>query len=160
MMLHASDLLVLDQPCEERLVVAFTQVAGFAKACRSKADDAIVQTLDRYYEIVTGAVDGAGGLVVKFIGDASLVVFLPERATDGVAALNEIRDAATRVWAEFDSSCEVQANAAIGAVMCGPVGPGATRRFDVIGKLVNEVARMPWGRVALSEQLRELAESR
>ena len=49
-----------------------------------------------------------------------------------------------KVDAEFDSGCEVQANAAIGTVICGPVGPGTTRRFDVIGKLVNEVARMPW----------------
>ena len=117
------------------------------------------KTLNRYYEIVTAAVDGAGGVVVKFIGDASLVVFLPERAADGVAALHEIRDVATRVWEEFDSSCEVQANGAIGTVMCGPVCPGATRRFDVIGKLVNEVARMPWGGVTLSQQLRELVES-
>ncbi len=159
MMLHARDLLVLDQPREERLVVAFTQVMGFAKACLSKADEAIVQTLDRYYEIVTAAVDGAGGVVVKFIGDASLVVFLPERATDGVAALHEIKDAATPVWAEFDSSCEVQANAGIGTVICGPVGPGSTRRFDVIGKLVNEVAKMPRDGVTLSQQLRELVET-
>ena len=158
MTVEAARLLDHDEPREERLVVAFTDVTGFAKACLSKADEAIVQTLDRYYEIVTAAVDGAGGVVVKFIGDASLVIFLPERAADGVAALHEIRDAATPVWAEFDSSCEVAANAAIGTVMCGPVGPGATRRFDVIGKLVNEAARMPWGGVTLSQQLRELVE--
>ena len=159
MTVQAARLLDHDQLREERLIVAFTEIAGFAKACRSKADDAIVQTLDRYYEIVTAAVDEAGGLVVKFIGDASLVVFLPERAADGVAALHEITVAATPVWVEFHSSCEVQANAGIGTVICGPVGPGSMRRFDVIGKLVNEVAKMPRDGVTLSQQLRELVET-
>lgn len=151
-------LLDLRQPQEERLIIAFTEVAGFAKACRSQTDAAMVETLERYYEIVAHAVEDAGGMVVKFIGDASLVVFPTERAADAVAALHHIRDTATPVWKEFDSSCEAQANASVGSVMCGPMGVGVVQRFDVIGKLVNDVAKMPRKDVGLSDALRELVE--
>lgn len=58
MTVEAARLLDHDQPHKERLIVAFTDVAGFAKACQSKDDETIVQTLDRYYEIVTAAVTG------------------------------------------------------------------------------------------------------
>lgn len=60
---------------------------------------------------------------------------------------------------ELAAPCsEVQANAGVCEVTCGPVGPGDARRFDVIGKLVNDVVRMPSDGVALSPALRELME--
>ena len=151
-------LLDLRQPQEEQLIIAFTEVPGFSKACRSQTDAAMVETLQRYYEIVVRAVENAGGMVVKFIGDASLVVFPTDRAADAVAALHHIRGTATPVWKKFDSSCEAQANASVGSVMCGPMGAGDVQRFDVIGKLVNDVAKMPREGIGLSEALRELVE--
>jgi len=131
---------------KRRLLIAFIDLAGFARDAERTADDRLAALLDRYYERIGDAVAQAGGTLVKLIGDGALMVFPPERADDTVRALLELRDAIPALFATdgWHSGLVVKVHA-------GDVARGA-KRFDVIGGEVNIAARLPTRGFALSAE--------
>ncbi len=71
----------------------------------------------------------------------------------------EFRSAASEWWHDFDSTCGVEINVHIGRVAAGDSGQEVDRRFDIVGKAVNELFRMPWEGLHLSAELRVLLEA-
>ncbi len=69
---------------ETSLLIVFTNLSRFAAECSRRPDAEIAEVIDHYYEHVAHAVDGAGGRVVKFIGDGGLAVFSEDAADAGV----------------------------------------------------------------------------
>ena len=65
----------------QRLVIVFVDLTLFKKQSDRVDDAEIADTLDAYYTRVASAVRAARGILVKFIGDAVLVVF-PESSAD------------------------------------------------------------------------------
>jgi class 3 adenylate cyclase len=129
-------------PTERVLVVAAIQVAGFCRACEVKSASEVFDTLGRYYEVIGGITETHHGRVVKFMGDAALVVFPHNQAGEAVQALKDISSETAPLWREFDARCALQVTAHAGPVLCGPLGTKTDKRFDVIGKTVNELFRM------------------
>jgi len=140
-------------PC--RLIVATADIAGFAKTCRERSDLETFRMLDAFYRLVTPLVEDAGGRVVKFMGDAALMVFPEAEAVAAVGCLQQIREQAQGLWAEYAARCVVHTKGHVGPVVCGPLGP--TQQFDVIGNTLNELFLMPTAEDGLSEPLRALA---
>jgi class 3 adenylate cyclase len=130
----------MEAPVQETLIIATADVAGFAKACRGRSDVEVFRMLDRVYGLVGTVIGQAGGTVVKFIGDCALVVFPQDKPDAAVAALRELRAEAQPLWSDFGAPCAVRVKAHIGPVACGPIGPD--RRFDVVGKSVNDLFLM------------------
>ena len=137
---------------KRRVLIAFIDLAGFARVAEVMDDDKLAGELDTYYERVAELAAGAGGTVVKFIGDGALIIFPPERADDAVTALLAMRDTVTLCGTQM----VVKVHA--GEVVCGSFGGKADKRFDIIGGEVNVTARLPTKSFALSaEAFRELA---
>lgn len=134
-----------------RMVVAGVDVTGFAQVCEGRPDIEIFDTLHEYYECVGKVVSGAGGRIVKFIGDAVLIVFPEQQAVLAASILTDLKQVVQPIWSRVDDGCRVRMKAHIGTVVCGPIGPDTT--FDVIGKVVNELFQMPWEGPDLSADL-------
>lgn len=145
-----------DEATEGKAVIALVDVTSFCKACQDKSNRETFDMLDRFYGLVHNVIDGAGGSVVKFMGDGALVFFPCDKANQAVAALQDLEAKSRPIWSDFNVDCVVQTKAHAGSVVAGPIGPD--RRFDVIGNTVNELFLMPWDGPRLSEELRTLME--
>lgn len=120
-----------------KLAVLFFDLRGWYKAQEGKDAGGMAADLDSFYNEV---IDSAGvhkGRVVKFMGDAGLLVF--ERVADAVSfARHVVKSRPANVGIEA------------GEVVSGTFGKEPHQWFDVIGPAVNEAAKN-MGRAAKSE---------
>ena len=131
-----------DVRLEVPLFIVFADLAGFGADVRRTADGDVAEILDGLYERIDARISGAGGRVVKFVGDAALAVF-PEdagdRATSALFALKDEADAwlRGRGW-----NATLTFKVHFGVVVAGPFGGKSDKRFDVIGSDVNAAATL------------------
>jgi class 3 adenylate cyclase len=139
-----------DTRSEVSLLIAFVDLARFAAQSQRLEDHDIAQTLDEYYEHIAFAVQRSGGTVVKFIGDAALIVF-PEPCVDqAVETLLSLKSSVDQMMADRAWECRLTAKVHFGAAIAGPFGAQKDKRFDVIGKAVNTAAMLDASGVTLS----------
>src|SRR5215467_4201301 len=132
------------------MLIVFLDLDGYKRVCDERADLDVADMIDDYYDRVANAAQAAGGRVVKFIGDAALVVF-PERAVDaGVGMLLDLIPKVGRHMSEHGWNCRLRAKVHFGEVIAGEFGSTGTARFDVMGREVNETALMPSDGIAIS----------
>jgi adenylate cyclase len=124
------------------MLVAFIDLARFQISSRRLSDEALAELVQDYYERVTDGLKGAGGRIVKFMGDGVLAVFPVDRASQAARTLLLLKQEIDARLAKrmFASTLVIRVNA--GDVMAGEYGPKADRRFDVIGSAVNRAAAM------------------
>ncbi|UCG86505.1 MAG: adenylate/guanylate cyclase domain-containing protein [Gemmatimonadota bacterium] len=144
---------------DEILVMALAHVTRFAYACEGRSNAEVFDTLSGYYRVAEQFASMAGGRVVKYMGDGVLFAFPEGAARNAVRALQEFQSAASELWHDFDSTCGVEVNVHVGRVAAGDIGHGSDRRFDIVGKAVNELSRMPWDGLHLSPELRALLDA-
>jgi len=106
--------------------------------------------IDAYYEQVGAAVQGAGGRVIKFVGDGVLIAFAEDEVDRGVEMLLALKEAVDRSMAERGWECRLIAKAHFGTAVAGPFGSVGDKRHDVIGKAVNTAAVLDSAGVTLS----------
>ena len=108
---------------------------------RSPAD--VVAMLNRFFAVIVEEVDGHGGLVNKFMGDAVLAIFgAPTDLDDHAgAALATARTIASRL---ADAVPEIGAGIGVstGQAVAGNVGHRSRFEYTVIGDAVNAAARL------------------
>ena len=132
------------------LLIVFVDLDGYTLACEQRGDLEVADTIDDYYDRVATAAHTAGGRVVKFIGDAALIVF-PERAIDsGVSMLLDLVPKIDSFMHNRGWPCRLRAKAHFGEVIAGEFGSTGTARFDVMGREVNETALMATTGIAVS----------
>jgi adenylate cyclase len=139
-----------------RLLIAFIDLTRYtAMVARAPAEE-VAETLDAYYYRVAAAVEPAGGRVVKYIGDAALVVFPVERTDAGVRALLALSRELDAWLKERGWESRPVVKAHVGTAIAGAFGPEG--RFDVLGADVNVAATLDSRGFALSaEAFRALA---
>jgi adenylate cyclase len=145
-------------PAEHRMVLAVADMEGFVKLSRAMSDARLFEILDGFYEQFQPPVEAAGGRIVKFMGDAALLCFPADRAAEAVEALHQVQ-ARTQAWLqEQGAPFPVHVRAHVGTVVCGPMGTPDDKRFDIIGRPVMELFRLPGGPFVLSPDLEEALE--
>lgn len=128
---------------EARDVVAlFVDITASTRLTRETAPVEFVAMLNRFFGVVVAEVEGHGGLLNKFEGDAALCVFgapdeLPDPATAALRTARAIRD---RVAAMGE--LEIGIGVASGPVIAGQIGAASRLEYTVIGDAVNEAARL------------------
>jgi class 3 adenylate cyclase len=133
-----------------RLLIAFIDLAGFARGAERTPDDQLAERLDRYCDRIGEAATAGSGMLVKLIGDGALLVFPPEHADAAVDALLALRDDIATSFDDWHATLVVRLHA--GDVVCGPFGAPGDKRFDVIGSEVNVAARLPTRNFAISAE--------
>lgn len=132
------------------LLIIFTNLNPFAALCQSKSDDEVAAILDWYYESLGVAIERAGGRVVKFIGDGSLIVFPEDRVDSGVEALLELKKSIDSFMRGHGWESRLAVKVHFGTALAGTFGTANDRRYDVVGKHVNAAAKLDFGGVTLS----------
>ncbi len=111
------------------LAVGFVDVSGFTAATEAITAHELSDLVRRFEEASIDAVQPGGGRVVKFIGDAAMIV---------APSANELAAAAASLIAAWDmdhgSSTGARAGLAVGTV--------ASRQGDYFGSAVNLAARL------------------
>ncbi len=111
----------------------------------------VVALLDRFFEPIAAAVEGAGGEILKFIGDAALAVFPVENddqraaCTRALGAAQEARrgvDALNALQQPGIAPVEMGVALHLGDVLYGNIGGRQRLDFTVIGAAVNEAVRL------------------
>jgi len=142
---------------EVPLLIAFVDLTRFGAQSERTDDLELAETLDAYYEHIGAAVQGAGGTVVKFEGDAALIVFPASEVDRGVETLLALKDSVDHLMAQRGWGCRLIAKAHFGTVIAGPFGVAGDKRPDVIGRAVNTAAMLDATGVTLSvEAFRKL----
>jgi predicted ATPase/class 3 adenylate cyclase len=133
------------------ITVLFADLSGFT-TMSERLDPELMQTLqNELFEELTAAVQGFGGFVDKFIGDALLALFGapaaheddPERAVR--AALDMIRRTAQlgeRAKAYAGSPLLLHVGINTGHVVAGGLGVGVAKSYSVTGDTVNIAQRL------------------
>jgi len=91
----ASSVFDLPDRRELPLLIAFADLTRFAAQSLRVTDEVLADTVDAFYQRVAARIEGAGGMVVKFVGDATLVVFAPSAVDAGVQALLDLSKRST-----------------------------------------------------------------
>ncbi len=139
--------------CEVKtLGVAFFDLSRMAEWASSDQDAWIATFLKEFYAMAARHIEGAGGRIVKFMGDAGLAVFEPEVAEEVILALGKFAGEARGKAFERGLVVYLNVNVHIGPVVAGPFGAPGAEQFDVIGKTVNIAARLGRRGVTLSPQ--------
>jgi adenylate cyclase len=128
---------------EQRDVVAvFVDITGSTRLTREKDPVEFVAMLNRFFEVVVDEVEGNGGLLNKFEGDAALCVFgapaqLDDPCTPALRAARRIRDRVAEM-----GEVSVGIGVAAGPVIAGQIGAASRLEYTIIGDAVNEAARL------------------
>jgi adenylate cyclase len=129
---------------ETRLVsVLMIDLVGSTTYAADRSPAEVVAMLNRFFAVVVEEVDGHGGLVNKFMGDAVLAVYgAPTDLVDHAgAALATARRIAARL---VDEVPEIGAGIGVstGQAVAGNVGHRSRFEYTVIGDAVNAAARL------------------
>ncbi|MBI3892738.1 MAG: adenylate/guanylate cyclase domain-containing protein [Candidatus Wallbacteria bacterium] len=144
--------LPADAPQETQLLIAFADLTLFTRTARTMSDAELAEFCQGFYERIVAPVDRAGGRVVKFMGDAALIVFPRALADAGARCLLDLTGSLDRWLTERGVPCRLVVKAHAGTAMMGVFGAGATRQLDIIGSEVNLTARLDSSGFALSVQ--------
>lgn len=131
-------------------VLWFSDMKGFTALSESIASDQLIPLLDDYAEAVISAVHGAGGDVLKLIGDGTLAIFTAddpkEACCSALRAEAELRlrldELNERREAEGRPITSIYLGLHIGDVFYGNIGSKDRLDFTVVGQAVNEVSRI------------------
>ena len=148
-----SDLDSITSVTKRNLLVAFTDLSGFAKMARQVSDRDLWNTLSEHYFLVGDIVAKAGGKVVKFMGDGSLLVFPEESLDAGVHSLKQLKAETDRWFTDRGLACRLKVAAHVGPVLCGPIGTRQEQRFDVSGLTVMTAATLGAQPFAITPQV-------
>lgn len=133
-------------------VIWLCDLRGFTGLSERLPRDALIALLNDYFGRMCTALDGAGGEVLKFIGDALLAVF-PIAGAETASACARALEAAGNARAAL-SACNAERTQAgeppidygialhVGDVMYGNIGGENRLDFTVIGPAVNLAARI------------------
>lgn len=139
----------------ERIEAAlwFSDLRDFTQLTETLNDADLLQLLNTYFEYVFEAVQKHGGEVLRFIGDAMLIVFptdqdggvsqacknalaAAEDAFSGLASVNQCRQLSQIPDIRFGVGLH------LGSVIYGNVGAPSRLDFTVMGPAVNRTARL------------------
>lgn len=110
--------------------------------------DDYIALLNRYFDATAGAVMAAGGEVLKFIGDAVLGIFQSDKPGEDIAMRERMLAAVAATLRDLSSRAVHSRNLGVGIalhvgeVMYGNVGTQDRLDFTIIGRAVNEAARL------------------
>jgi adenylate cyclase len=134
------------------LTVMFADVAGFTTLSEGRDPAEVVTLMNECFEQLTGVIQGQGGTVDKFIGDAVMAfwnapVEQPDHAARALRAARELLAAVARVNASWETrgglpKLGMRVGVATGPAVVGNVGSHTKFNYTVMGDTVNLASRV------------------
>jgi adenylate cyclase len=131
-------------------VLWFSDLRGYTAISERASPDQILPLLNDYAEVVISAIHGAGGDVLKLIGDGTLAIFKAADPAEACRlALRAEAELRQRLMAlnkrrqeQWQPVAAIYLGLHIGDVFYGNIGSRDRLDFTVIGPAVNEVSRI------------------
>lgn len=134
-------------------VIWYCDLRGFTRTSDRLPRDSVVALLNDYFGAMGAAVSGAGGEILKFMGDGMLAMFpivSPAQRRHIAARTAQAAETAERAMAELNRNRAAAGESAvrfglalhIGEVNFGNIGASSRLDFTVIGPAVNYAARL------------------
>jgi adenylate cyclase len=128
---------------ERDVAVLFVDLVGSTQLAATQPPAEVVGLLNEFFRVVVDTVNGHGGFVNKFQGDAALAIFgapleHPDASGAALAAARELNYALIETLGANEFGIGVSAGRAI----AGHIGAQARFEYTVIGDPVNEAARL------------------
>jgi len=131
----------------------FSDLRNFTHWTETLPASQLLDMLNQYFEFVSAAVSARGGEILRFIGDAMLIVFPIDAKTSHRAACNAAIDAALDACGTLAAlnhqrrrhgqpPIEFGVGLNVGEVIYGNVGAPDRLDFTVMGPAVNRTARL------------------
>jgi adenylate cyclase len=131
----------------------FSDLRNFTHLTETLATEQVLELLNQYFELVAAAVTARGGEILRFIGDAMLIVFPIDDNMCQQTACNAAIEAAIdaqrallslnrRRGKHGQPPIEFGVGLNIGEVIYGNVGAPDRLDFTVMGPVVNRTARL------------------
>ncbi len=136
---------------ERELAVLFCDLRGFTRRAEQWLPYDTVFILNRYFEIVGQAIEGAGGYLDKFVGDGALALFGLDVPLDAACrqALRAAGDIARRLEAlngelraELSDPLRIAMGLHAGPAVVGEMGFGRARSITAVGDGINVASRL------------------
>lgn len=144
-------------PTRSDWLVSFCDLTRFARWCEGRDDLDIVHFLNQFYQLADTTVEAGGGMIIKAIGDALLIIFPREMADQGIQTLLELKKKSDCFCEENHFNGRLIVKAHFGEAILSRLGPGPNPRFDIIGRTVNTAAMLPSHGIAITpEAFRQL----
>jgi len=137
---HPTFSRALSSPIQADMLVALCDWTLFTTYARSHSSAEVFSALDEFYLLTEDVIDAAGGVVLKFMGDAALVIFPEDLADIGVMALLDLKRQTDSWFQARAMPNRLHVNAHFGQVTLGSMGH--KRVLDVIGDTVNITATL------------------
>ncbi len=133
----------------KELTVFFSDLAGFTTLSETLAPEALVELLGGYFDEMTRVIQGHGGTIDKFIGDAIMAFWNApgdepkhaERACLAALACQEKLDAMRRADPRL-AGLHARVGLATGTVLVGNIGASDRMNYTVMGDTVNLASRL------------------
>ena len=129
--------------------ILFADICGFTSMAECVSPEELVDSLNRFFDVMVEAIQCEGGIVDKFMGDAVMAIFQGEdrleRGFRAAVAINEKLRSLPQAKIEGENYApKVSVGINDGKVVYGPIGAAAAHRLDftVIGDTVNLAARV------------------
>lgn len=130
----------VQEPTTAEFLIGFTDIRGFARLSKEFSSPAAgFAFFEGLVAAIEAAMAGCSGRVLKYIGDASLIVFPGEDADAGVRKLLEVKEGSDAFISSQGFSTTTKVSAHFGEATLGPLG--AERRIDIMGDSVSIAAR-------------------
>jgi adenylate cyclase len=137
---------------EERQVVAlFCDLRGFTRMAEQKLPYDVVFLLNRYFAMVGEAVEGAGGMVDKFIGDGAIGLFgletsFEEACRQALVAAAKLSEGMETLNQFFSADLKAPLRIAMGLhggpAIVGRIGYGKATSLTAVGDTINIASRL------------------
>jgi adenylate cyclase len=123
--------------------IMFCDIRGFTALSQHVEPEVVVAMVNRVFAVVGAEAEARGGEILKFIGDAMLLVFPVHQGPGPVAqAMVGTARAAAAGVASLDGGLRVGFGGHIGEVVQGNIGTPARLDFTVMGAAVNLASRL------------------
>ena len=148
-------------PTLSEQIIVFADLRGYHRhICSKLGPGQIFDFLSEYYSAVQSSLDGCDGQVIKFIGDAILLLFPATDPRDTIDTLEKLKTEIDLFLSRGGYHSQLCIKAHVGTVAIGRMGEGSLERLDVCGLAVNQTALLPGEEWSLSRELQKKMEPR
>src|SRR4051812_11482124 len=89
--MHPTFSRALSSPMHANVLVTLCDLSRYAQSTKGHSSAEIFAELNAFYAVIEDAIGAAGGQVLKFMGDAALIVFPEDLADQGIMALLDLK---------------------------------------------------------------------
>ena len=127
------------EPTSGEFLVGFTDLRSFLRVAKSLGSSVMIfEFMDRLAYTMESVVSESSGRIIKYIGDAALIVYPGEEADGGVRNLIRLKDAVDAHMEGSGHGSRLTVSVHFGEATIGPFA--SDRRLDIYGETVNRAA--------------------